>query len=341
MKLSKSDRLIAVGKVAAGSSLREVAQHYNVNTKTIRRLMVKHRESGSVDDKPRSGRPKVTTERQDRYLVITALRNRKQTAKELNNSLQNTVPPGARRISCQTVRRRLHGVHLHARKMIKKPHLLRRHKQARLTWSQTHANWRIVNWNKVLFSDEVRICLKQIDGRRRVWRRTGEQHLEQCAEPKTAFGGGSIMLWAGISGQGKTDIVIINGNLNAQKYIDEILIPHVEPFSARIGAGFIFQQDNAKPHTARITKNHLQQQQFEVMNWPACSPDLNPIENLWDQLKRAVSKRILDNTTLNELPGIVVEEWQAIPMDRIHRLIRSMRQRCRECIASAGAYTHY
>ena len=59
MKLQKSDRLLAVGKIAAGSSYNDVAQEYNVSVKTIKRLMNKHRETGTVDDRPRSGRPKL------------------------------------------------------------------------------------------------------------------------------------------------------------------------------------------------------------------------------------------------------------------------------------------
>jgi hypothetical protein len=79
----------------------------------------------------------------------------------------------------------------------------------------------------VLFSDEVRIYLKHIDGHRRVWRRPGEQHDEACVQQKTAYGGGSIMFWPGISIQYKTQLVRLNGNLNAQQYIAEVLNPHV------------------------------------------------------------------------------------------------------------------
>ena len=122
------------------------------------------------------------------------------------------------------------------------------------------------------------------------------------------------MVRAGISGIGKTALVQINGNLNSQRNSNEIIVPHVQPFAQRVGQQFVFQQDNARANTARVVVNHFAQQGITVMNWPAASPDMNPIEQLWDQLKKAVYCPVTDNTTLAQLSAIAQQEWQRISM---------------------------
>ena len=139
------------------------------------------------------------------------------------------------------------------------------------------------------------------------------------------------MVWAGISGIGKTALVQINGNLNSQRYINEIIVPHVQPFAQRVGQQFVFQQDNARAHTAHVVVNHFAQQGIPVMNWPAASTDMKPIEQLWDQLKKAAYRQVTDNTTLAQLSAIAQQEWQRIPMWWLNRLILSMMRRAAEC----------
>ena len=90
--------------------------------------------------------------------------------------------------------------------------------------------------------------------------------------------GGSVMVWAGISAQGKTDLhVIDNGMLTALRYVNEILDVYVRPYAGAVGENFILMDDNARAHRARITDQYLEQATIVRMEWPARSPDLNPI----------------------------------------------------------------
>ena len=140
--------------------------------------------------------------------------------------------------------------------------------------------------------------------------------------------------------QQKTHLVIINGNLNAQCYRDEIQAPVVIPY-VNANPNAIFQQDNARPHTARLTTQYLQANNVDVMEWPSKSPDLSPIEQVWDLLDRRVRQRPVQPQTLRQLQHALVQEWNNIPMNVIRRYIRSMRRRGRRVIQSAGGHTRY
>ena len=97
--------------------------------------------------------------------------------------------------------------------------------------------------------------------------------------------------------------------------------------------------DNARPHRGRVANQFLEDEGIERLVWPVNSPDLNPIEHLWDQLKRAVDRRVDDHTNLANLRLLVQQEWDAIPQHRVARLINTMRRRCRQVIQQRGGYT--
>ncbi|XP_046581192.1 uncharacterized protein LOC124288669 [Haliotis rubra] len=90
---------------------------------------------------------------------------------------------------------------------------------------------------------------------------------------------------------GRTDLHICQGRVTAVYYRDHIITPHVLPCAPRHGQGFIFQDDNARAHRARVVIDHLWQNQIQTLPWPAMSPDLSPIEHLWDMLVRRVEGR--------------------------------------------------
>ena len=130
------------------------------------------------------------------------------------------------------------------------------------------------------------------------------------------------MVWGGISHGLKSQLVVIDGNLTAARYRDEILRPHVISFLQQ--HNLTLQQDNAKPHVARICQVFLANNNVQPLYWPPYSPDLSPIEH---QLDRQARQRQPPPATRVQLTRALVEEWNNIPIRQINALMNSMTRR--------------
>lgn len=328
----------AVTLLEEGFTQRYVAERLRVSQPVVCRLWNRYRELNTFKRRPGSGRQKKTTPAEDRFLRLQAIRNRKSTARDLRGELINahgTV------VSTQTVRNRLREGQIRSRRPLKVPKLEPQHRRRRLQFAEEHANWQLRHWTPILFSDESRFMLSGTDGRVRVWRRRGERNLPPNLLQTVAYGGGSVMVWGGISLNYKTDLVIIRGRLSAERYIEEVVQNHILPITHEIGPDFMLMHDGASAHTARVTTHFLEDAGIQVMDWPPRSPDLNCIEHLWDLLDRRLHNRQHQPQTLLELEDALLEEWRAIPQDVIRRYIRSMPRRCRAVIHARGGKTGY
>ena len=203
--------------------------------------------------------------------------------------------------------------------------------------STRHLHWTRRQWHNVIFNDESRFSVSHADGRVRVYRRRNEKHAQCCVRKRDRFGVGSVMAWWGIMGNVKTDFVVVQGNLNAQRYVN-LLNNNLLPFMQNFGPGLTFQHDNARPHTALVTANFLAQNNVNVLPWPALSPDMNPIQHNWDGLgRRARTNYQVDN--VQDLTRALQLEWQALPNVLIRRYVNFMMRRIRACIVAMAA-TH-
>ncbi|KAK7098596.1 hypothetical protein V1264_002853 [Littorina saxatilis] len=149
------------------------------------------------------------------------------------------------------------------------------------------------------------------------------------------------MVWGGFSLHQRTPLYHVVGNLTGQRYRDEILAPIVLPTLQQIGPNAVFQDDNATPHRARLVNDYIQQTGVVRMDFPACSPDMNPIEHVWDELDRQVRANHMPPRNLQQLLQMLQQEWQAIPQAFFTKLMNSMRSRCGELERKRGGHTHY
>ncbi|CAH1968563.1 unnamed protein product [Acanthoscelides obtectus] len=182
-------------------------------------------------------------------------------------------------------------------------------------WCRQRSLWD-QEWNSIVFSDESRFCLGMHDGRARVRRRR-------------------VMVWGAIVYGCRSPLIFIRGNMNAQRYIHEVLEPHLDTL-----ADPTFQQDNARLHVARVTIDFFQHSDVTLLPWPPRSPDLSPIEHVWDMMGRRLLNLQRPPQTLESLREELVVAWNEIPQEDIDHLIRSM-PRVGERVAHQGASTHY
>ncbi|GFT86019.1 transposable element Tcb2 transposase [Trichonephila clavipes] len=195
------------------------------------------------------------------------------------------------------------------------------------------ATWSVTDWRRVIFSDESRFSLSA-DDHRRVWRRSGQRSDPAfIVERHTAISQG-VTVWGANSWDTRLSLVALQGTLTARRYVDYILTPIVLPMlSSRPGA--IYQQDNARPHTARLSQQCLQG--YDVLPWPARSPDLSPIEHVCD----ALGRQLQPSRDTGELTAQMQRLWQDLPQGVISDLIESMPRRISACIAARGGFTTY
>ena len=159
----------------------------------------------------------------------------------------------------------------------------------------------------MFFSDESRFCFDHADGRFRVYRRTGERYADACVMERDRWGGANIMVWGGIAYGERTQLVVLNfqdndpgRGLTARRYIDQVLRPHVVPFSLNIRG--IFSSRITRGLTVLfLLRTFFKPYGIHVLDWPALSPDLAPIEHLWDELGRRIHNRRRQPTNVNEL----------------------------------------
>jgi hypothetical protein len=181
------------------------------------------------------------------------------------------------------------------------------------------------------------------DGRRWVWKKEGEGLSERLVEGTVKFGGGSLMMWGCMLWDGCGYACKIDGKMDAELYcniLDEQLMDSLD-YYGKEEEDIIFQQDNDPKHTSKMAKNWFQNHDMEVMEWPAQSPDLNPIEHLWSHLKRKLGE-------YEEAPGGILElwervdkEWNKIREEVCQNLIESMARRVKAVIKAKGKYTKY
>lgn len=336
--ISEFDRVRIVTLVQEGVPQTEIANRLHVNQSDVSRIWNRYLETNSVSDRPRSGRPPVTNERQNRLITLSVRRNPHIATPAIQREVQNAT---GMRISLATLRRRIFATGLRNRRPLRVPRLTPDQRARRLNWARDQHQHNEEHWNNVMFSDETRICLVSDNRRIRVWRQPGRNSRLNTATSVVPYAGGSAMFWAGIMQNFRTPLVHIPENLNSRSYIENILQNFVLPQRQAFGDAFIFMDDNARPHRSRMVNDYLEENNITRMDWPPNSPDQNPIEHAWDMLKRAIQRRVHQPRTVNELVQAAIQEWDRIPAENFNNLIRSVPSRLDSCIRARGGNTEY
>lgn len=336
-EISVEIRKLIVDHHRNGQTNAELSRIFKIHKSTVSSIIQRWRKGLGFKNQVRCGRPRVTSAVTDRRIINIVKKNRFASTTEIRAMLKDV---DGKLLNKYTIRNRLIENGYRGRVPRRKPNLVSRHVKQRLSWAESHADWTINDWKKVLFSDESKIELFNNDGPQKCWRKQGEAFNPKCILPTVKHGGGSIMVWGCFNFKGVGGIEIINGTMDSNMYID-ILKKHLKKSARkfRLGKNFVFQQDNDRKHTARITQDFFTKNGIQVLDWASQSPDMNPIEHLWVHLKLAVKKR--QPTSIRQLEKVVIEEWEKIPSAITNKLVESMVRRVAALKAAKGFSTKY
>lgn len=336
-EISSETRSAIVVLYNEGKSERAIASQLKVSKTCVHHTIVRYKETGSHQGRPRSGRPRATTSSEDNFIVVTSKRNRRLTAPEIRAEVNKTRSDP---VSLTTVKRRLRDAKLFGRVVVRKPLLRPQNKKKRMQWALNHRDWTEEDFKKVLWSDESKF---EIFGSKRkiyVRRSAEEKMLPECVVPTVKHGGGSIMVWGCFSGYGTGDLVRIEGTMKKEHY-KRILQQNAVPSGLKlIGNGFIFQQDNDPKHSSKLCRRYLEYKETEGvlknMVWPPQSPDLNPIELLWEELDRKVRDRC--PSSQEDMWKALQESWNNVSQETINKLIARMPRLVKKVIKCKGGF---
>lgn len=245
---------------------------------------------------------------------MTALVQKHRTwpAHQVANEL---VVRGYTNVGERTIQRYLKTIKWSKRLPLAVPPLKPAHKTKRVAWCRKHLRR---SWNHVIFSDESTFQL--FTNKTKLWGKKRQIKGIPKHPP-------SIMIWGAISSKGLSKLVFINGKVNSEKYIDILKEALVNDFDKYYPRGWVFQQDNAPVHTSRYSKTWLAQH-CKIIDWPALSPDLNPIENVWGYIKQSLKHENPKNLT--ELKILIQQKWDELPLTYLKSLIGSMKTRLKK-----------
>jgi transposase len=308
--------------------------HYTV----VSRLVRKYTQTNNVKDLPRSGRPRVTSDRDGRALQCLVRRMPFATNPVLK---QHWLPN--RRLSNRTVINRLTSAGRKSRRVAKRPLLVDRHRRTRLAWCLAWRGWNLRTWRKIHWSDESRFLLHVTDDRMRVWRHKDTAYTPRNIQPTVPYGGASVIDWGCISHDCKPELITIQGHLAGGQYTRDVLQPVVVPHfdNHPLATRPVYMDDNARSHCSKAVTAYLQSETVTSVPWPAISTDLNPIEHIWNMLGRRIQDRGRPVQNIRQLEAALHREWQRLSQQDIRRLTGGMRRRAKAVIQTRGGYTRY
>ncbi|CAB5373445.1 unnamed protein product [Rhizophagus irregularis] len=206
-----------------------------------------------------------------------------------------------------------------------------------------YRNWTIEDWHKVVWSDESKFMIFGSDGREWCWRDPNLPLKPQHVKPTVKFGGGSIMIWGCMGAFGVGKYCKIDGRMDGELYreiLEEEFLGTLSECDLSVD-DVIFQQDNDPKHTANKTYEWFKDNDVEILDWPAQSPDLNPIEHLWNEIDRRLRQLPGNITSKDDLWDKVQLVWNQIDVDFCLKLIDTMPQRIKDVLRAGGGYTEW
>jgi transposase len=330
-QLTLVERAAIVTLHGVGWAGRDIAAELRCDEHAVTRWVRRWEETRSLDDGERSGRRRCTTDETDQQIGLLSDKQPTLTPKDIRRELQLPVSP-------HTISRRLDEIGLWSCVQETEHELTEFDLQRRLAFAHQYESWTEDQWARVFFSDETNFYLGH-HGRTYVRRPVGQAHDPKYMRQEAQLHG-KVSLWGCICAEGLGHAELYAGSLDSTRHRDILRHNLIASFRQFYPAGpWYFQQDNARFHTTPETITYLHEKGVTLIEWPPWSPDLNPIENLWDVLKARVYARFPQ--TMEEMEQFIREEWEATDLTFISRVCRSMPRRLQLLLDNSGHKISY
>jgi hypothetical protein len=327
------DKMTIISYYEQLKHLKDVAKASKWSYSVVQRVLKRWKDENSADRKTGSGRPRKTSPKEDQYIINQVKRNRQITLYDIAKGF-----PG-KKICSRTVGRRINELSdLSSKWKHKAPFISEKNRIKRLKWCKERLTWTKEEWRQILWSDESPFVLRY-NRATRIWRTSSEKY-ESWAMRGTVKHDHKIMVWGCFSSLGVGNLHLIDGIMEKNQY-KNILENQMLPSARRLfgDSDWKFQEDNDPKHTSKLCKQFHVDHKTNRIDWPAQSPDLNPIENLWSILdQRCKDRRV--NTT-NELFACLTNEWNKLPISLLTNLVDSMPNRVAKVIERKGYSIDY
>jgi transposase len=330
-QLTFVERAAIVTLHGVGWTGRDIAQKLHCDEHAVTRWVRRWQETHALEDGERSGRPRCTTDEVDQEIGLLSDQNPPSTPKDIRRVLQLPVSP-------HTISRRLDEIGLYGRVQETEYELTEFDIQRRLAFANQYLHWTEDQWARVFFSDETNFYLGH-HGRTYVRRPVGASHDPKYMRQEQQLHG-KVSLWGCICAEGLGHAELYAGSLDSTRHRDILRYSLIPTFKQFYPAGpWYFQQDNVRFHTTPDTVTYLHNKGVTLLEWPPWSPDLNPIENLWNVLKARVYARFPQ--TMEEMEQFIREEWEATDLNFISHICRSMPRRLQLLLDNHGHKISY
>lgn len=336
-EISVSERKIIIKLWKDGKSFRKIGHIIGRTYSSVQRVINNFKKTGILTSKPRSGRPKILSAREERTVVNMVKVNPRITSSKI---VENVNQAFKKCICAETARKILRKAGYRGRVARRKPFISLVNRRKRIEFAHNYISKPPEFWKQVIFSDESKFCIFGIKGRQMVWRKPGTALDKQNLVGTVKHGGGGVMVWGCMAASGVGQLQFIESTMDKWGYLN--ILKHNLKQSAEqlnLSTTFWFQQDNDPKHTSEVVRLWLLYNAPRQLKTPPQSPDLNPIEHLWDLLEKRIRQHTI--TSKEILRNVMQAEWAKITVEDTEKLVNSMPNRLSEVLKHRGYPTKY
>jgi len=332
-----------------GHTFESIALDFDISKSTASETYYRYKELGCGNDRPRSGRPTTVRTAQMECRVLRDIQsNNRDGWKRVADRIEG--------VSAASVQKIANAAGIHGCKPVAKPYISEANRTKRMTYAINYASF---DWRTAMFTDEMSQRIDKPPGNEHVSRKPGEELKKENLQSACTGSGGSVMFWGAISWYGKSKLIqlhwegaVLDKNGKPKKagfknhhYADQILrkaLPEFLEEQKKIsGHDFCVLEDGAPPHHGPSVRKAQQEVPYNTLPHPAKSPDLNPIENLWNLVKHRTWDIPGSHNSMNNLISATIQAWESISLDEIRKVIESMPRRFEALLDNDGYATKY